>query len=196
MNQRWDQAGGCLIWGVFLGMVIGCGRDEAPVVEPTPTSVRAERRAYAGAPPTIPHPILGGACVNCHTESDRILPGVGIAPANPHTKTPGIGLNANCRQCHVFSNTETLFVVNDFEGLSPAVLRSGERSHLESPPTVPHPLQMREDCRACHTGPAARPEILCDHPDRLNCIQCHVPRRTSVERPPGLTELGVHSPGS
>jgi cytochrome c-type protein NapB len=33
---------------------------------------------------------------------------------------------------------------------------------------------MRENCAACHAGPAAREEIRTSHPERTRCRQCHV----------------------
>ena len=44
-----------------------------------------------------------------------------------------------------------------------------------SPPVIPHGLQMRENCLACHAGSAAPKEIKVSHPTRVNCRQCHVP---------------------
>ena len=41
--------------------------------------------------------------------------------------------------------------------------------------TIPHPLQLRENCLACHGGPAARAELRTTHPERVRCRQCHVP---------------------
>ena len=46
-------------------------------------------------------------------------------------------------------------------------------------PSIPHPLEGRENCLACHTGPAAREEIRTSHPERERCQQCHVPSTTS-----------------
>ncbi len=39
---------------------------------------------------------------------------------------------------------------------------------------------MRENCRACHTGPVAGDEIRCSHPECILCAQCHVPVSTEV----------------
>ena len=44
-----------------------------------------------------------------------------------------------------------------------------------SPPTIPHTLQLRENCLACHGGAASRVEIRTSHPERPRCRQCHVP---------------------
>lgn len=141
---------------------------------------RAERRAYDGAPPVIPHPSFGAACTSCHTSQGIEVKGVGFAPPSPHEKTPGMGGSPRCQQCHVFQAGESLFAENTFEGL-PQDLRSGERLYAGAPPIIPHALFMREHCLACHTGPAAREEVRCSHPDRLRCQQCHVPAVVSGE---------------
>lgn len=160
---------------VALGLLLlaGCARREEPSGPyPTLGSVRAERRAYDGAPPVIPHPPLGGACVTCHTKEARPVPGVGIAPANPHLKTPGMSDASRCQQCHVFQTVKTEYVANDFRGLRQGE-RRGERLYPGAPPTIPHATFMHESCASCHTGPAARWEVRCSHPERTNCVQCH-----------------------
>lgn len=56
---------------------------------------RAERRAYAGAPPVIPHTIdqRGGPyCLSCHDEGKQV--GAVIAPVMTHERMD------NCVQCH------------------------------------------------------------------------------------------------
>lgn len=51
----------------------------------------------------------------------------------------------------------------------------------DSPPAMPHTLQLRDNCQACHTGPGSPSEIRTSHPDRANCQQCHVePAETGV----------------
>lgn len=143
-------------------------------IEPTSYLDRAKRAAYTGAPPVIPHPPLSGKCLSCHSRNGSTLPGFGFAPANPHTKTIGMGEGARCRQCHVFQQTETLFAESTFEPYL-RLAWTTSRAEAHAPPTVPHALFMREDCAACHTGPSARSEIRCSHPLRVRCQQCHVP---------------------
>ena len=138
-------------------------------------SERAARRAYDGAPPVIPHASFGADCAACHTREGLSVPGVGFAPASPHALTPGIGDTARCRQCHVERTTAQLFVPNRFEGL-PQDLRRGARAHPLAPPVIPHQLLLRDNCAACHAGPAAREEIRTSHPERERCAQCHVPQ--------------------
>jgi hypothetical protein len=137
-------------------------------------SVRAERRAYDGAPPTVPHQDFGAACSACHDRRGRSVPGVGFAPASPHDDTSKAGATTRCRQCHVFITTDELFVVSEFVGI-PQDLVAGDRATAGAPPRIPHRILMREDCAACHDGPAAREEIRTSHPERVRCRQCHVP---------------------
>ena len=40
---------------------------------------------------------------------------------------------------------------------------------------------MRENCLACHTGPAVRQEIATTHPERSRCRQCHVEETSRSE---------------
>lgn len=138
---------------------------------------RAERRAYDGAPPVIAHEDFGIECVSCHNADGMAIDNLGFAPPSPHEKTTGLGSDSRCVQCHVFALTDHLFVANGFRGLQQD-LRRGHRLNPISPPTIPHKTFMREDCSACHTGPAAREEIRTSHPDRIRCRQCHVPRKT------------------
>lgn len=148
----------------------------------TTAALRAARRAYDGAPPVIPHPTFNISCIACHTDQGMFVPDVGFAPATPHLETPGLSRASNCRQCHVFRETDQSWAASDFEGRSQD-LRRGARMYPHAPPVIPHPVFMREACAACHAGPAAREELRCSHPDRLRCAQCHVPTLTSAVFP-------------
>lgn len=139
---------------------------------------RAKRRAFDGAPPVIPHQNFNITCVSCHNLRGTEVPPFGFAPPMPHEKTPGMSTASRCRQCHVFRQTEAVFVANTFKGL-PQNLRHGQRLNPLAPPVIPHRVFMRENCAACHTGPAAREEVRCDHPQRLRCRQCHLERKVS-----------------
>lgn len=147
-------------------------------------AVRADRRLYDGAPPAIPHDNFGVDCSTCHDKAGIAVPGLGFAPASPHEDTPEAGAAQRCRQCHVFVTTDEVFVDNVFRGLEQD-LRAGGRLYPGAPPTIPHRILMREDCAACHTGPAAREEIRTSHPDRTRCRQCHLPVTTREEFLPG-----------
>ena len=160
----------------------GCGAEAGWTK--SPATVRAARRAYDGAPPVIPHRNFGITCLQCHNERGIEVAGVGTAPASPHAGVAGAGAFARCRQCHVFRTVEAEFVASEFVGL-PQDLRRGERMYPGAPPVIPHRVFMRENCRACHTGPAAREQVRTSHPERARCRQCHVPQVTSEEfRPP------------
>jgi len=139
----------------------------------TVATARAERRAYDGAPPTIPHENFGIECIACHDAEGMEVTDVGFAPPMPHEVTAGMSAISRCRQCHVFIEADTLFAKNDFRGLRQD-LRRGGRLYATAPPTIPHKTFMRENCAACHTGPAAREEIRTPHPERVRCRQCHV----------------------
>ncbi len=136
------------------------------------------RRAYPGAPPVIPHTIadeqtFGGAtCLICHADGGYVPKFKAYAPVAPHPEM------TNCRQCHVVEKTSSLFKITDWKAFSPPELEGGVL--LNSPPPIPHFLQMRENCLACHAGPGAVPEIRVSHPERINCRQCHAASQTSA----------------
>lgn len=139
---------------------------------------RASRRAYDGAPPVIPHAIdsiSAAACASCHEQDSNVVIG-GTRPAE--ISHPWI---SNCTSCHVPADglrqhtaplDTRLQVENSFLGkTSPG---SGPRAYGEAPPTVPHPIWMRQNCMACH-GPGREHAIRTSHPERQNCLQCHAP---------------------
>ncbi|MBI4606164.1 MAG: hypothetical protein HY721_29715 [Planctomycetes bacterium] len=158
----------------------GGGAEEGPPAARSPATVRAARRAFDGAPPVIPHAPFGMACSSCHGASGVQVEGVGYAPPSPHEATAGLGASARCLQCHVFRETAAVFVASAFEGLRQD-LRRGRRLNPLAPPVIPHQTLLRENCAACHTGPAAREEIRCTHPERVRCTQCHVAVQASEE---------------
>lgn len=156
----------------------GAGCSGGPGDPRTPAVERAERRLYDGAPPVVPHSDFGMTCTECHNERGVEVPEVGFAPPSPHEITAGMSATSRCRQCHVFRSTDAVFVANDFVGLRQD-LRSGGRLHPLAPPTMPHKAFMRENCVACHAGPAVREEIRTPHPERTRCRQCHLPVTTT-----------------
>lgn len=161
---------------VMLASCFGSRWTEVPGYDgalKTKARVRAERRAYDGAPPVIPHIDLGTDCGGCHRDPGVAMRGVGFAPPSPHEGTAAEGYTIRCRQCHVRGISDDVFVRSDFVGL-PQNVRVGGRLNPISPPTIPHRLLMRENCIACHAGPSARPEIATTHPERTRCRQCHL----------------------
>lgn len=164
---------------VVLALVAGCG-DAPPASVKSAASVRAARRAYDGAPPTIPHAPMGAECTSCHNDRGMAVAGLGFAPPTPHALTPGLSMTSRCEQCHVYKRSDALFVQSEFVPLA-QVLRPGTRLYPGAPPVMPHAMNMRENCQACHSGPAAREEIRCTHPERARCGQCHVAVVTVAE---------------
>jgi cytochrome c-type protein NapB len=135
-------------------------------------ALRASRRAYAGAPPVVPHSIdqlKTANCLACHGQGLRV--GEMIAPRISHP------VYSNCTQCHVESSNRLLTRdetdaagANGFVGVvSPT---AGERAWVGAPPTVPHSSWMRENCSSCH-GVNGREGIRSSHPWRQSCTQCH-----------------------
>jgi cytochrome c-type protein NapB len=142
--------------------------------------VRAARRAFDGAPPVVPHDDFGMTCGECHNAQGMPVEDVGFAPASPHDGTTRAYSTIRCRQCHVFTLDDGLFVENGFVGFAQD-LRQGERLNPLAPPVIPHLTLMRENCQACHTGPGARAVITSEHPERDRCRQCHVEALTRDE---------------
>jgi len=137
-------------------------------------ATRALRRSFDGAPPTIPHAAFGASCTQCHNARGMDVPELGFAPPSPHEDTPGMSALSRCEQCHVHVLEHSEFAASTFAGLAQD-LRKGERLFAGAPPVMPHSRSMRENCSACHDGPAAREQIRCTHPERARCDQCHVP---------------------
>lgn len=132
-----------------------------------------ELRQYPGSPPRIPHDVpysFAGdelKCLSCHERGGYDANLDAYAPVTPHPEYE------SCAQCHVPQRTEKLFVETEWQSIAPPKLGQSEMGG--SPPPIPHSLLIREDCIACHTGPAAVAEIRVEHASRGNCRQCHVP---------------------
>jgi cytochrome c-type protein NapB len=173
-----------LVMVIVVGLG-GCGSGDRPPgsgleVAQSSATVRAIRRAYDGAPPVVPHDDFGMTCGACHDGDGMPVADLGFAPASPHDGTAQAYSTQRCRQCHVFTLAEGLFVENSFVGLAQD-LQPGARLYPGAPPTMPHKVLMRENCAACHTGPGARAEIATTHPERDRCTQCHVAVVTQEE---------------
>ncbi|CAN94864.1 diheme cytochrome C precursor [Sorangium cellulosum So ce56] len=143
---------------------------------------RASRRAYDGAPPTIPHRIeqLGAPdCLSCHERGLRVANLT--APRMSHRRYE------SCTQCHVVSADPRPLAEtppppdNTFAGMpSP---RRGARAYEGAPPTIPHPTLMRSECASCH-GVHGALGIRSTHPYRQSCTQCHAPSAELDQRAP------------
>lgn len=132
-----------------------------------------ELRQYPGSPPWVPHDVAPSfkgdnvKCLSCHGNGGYDANLDAFAPVTPHPEYE------NCSQCHVPQLTTENFVETNWQSIPPPLL--GRSAMGGSPPPIPHSLQIREDCIACHTGPAAVAEIRVEHGSRGNCRQCHVP---------------------
>ncbi len=128
-------------------------------------------RQYPGSPPRIPHEVdtsFSGNetnCLSCHRRGGYSSEFDAYAPVTPHPE------NTLCYQCHASVQSETLFVETGWKSIQPP--RLGQSFLSSSPPPVPHSLQLRENCIACHTGPGAVAEIRVSHAARGDCRQCH-----------------------
>lgn len=130
-----------------------------------------DNRQYPGSPPRIPHdvdPAFKGDetdCLSCHEQGGYSPEHQKFAPITPHPE------NTLCYQCHTRVSTRESFVANGWKSIEPPKL--GRSALGGSPPPVPHTLQLRENCVACHTGPGAVIEIRVSHAERGDCRQCH-----------------------
>ena len=137
------------------------------------------RRQYPGSPPYIPHkveePDLARVeCLACHARGGWSEELKRHTPITPHPEQEA------CRQCHIAMTGKELFV--DIDWRSVATPRLGRSELPGAPPPIPHTLQMRGNCIACHVGPGAVATIRVEHSSRGNCRQCHVPDiNTSVK---------------
>ncbi len=134
-------------------------------------------RQYPGSPPIIPHELLAKRdpamdCLSCHKQGGFAQQFNRFAPVTPHPQ------HTACGQCHVKPDNDTLFTGIDWTSVQPPKL--GKSALAGSPPPIAHPLQMRENCIACHVGPGTVVAIRVEHPMRGNCRQCHVPAETQT----------------
>jgi len=181
-------------WGPNAGMYDGALGALGPVTPPAGPPLprtdevrqataqrRAARRAYSGAPPTIPHAIdqtQAPSCLGCH-ERGMQLAGK-TAPVMSHRRFE------SCIQCHVpgvspFPLVENAPIENTFQGLT--ALARGERAWPGAPPVIPHSTLMREDCQSCH-GKGGAFGLRTPHPERASCTQCHAPSAVLDQRMP------------
>jgi len=134
---------------------------------------RASRRAFFSAPPVIPHTIgnTDQECLSCHGNK-RTFRGV-MSTLTPHPYLK------NCMQCHVKGVAPSYIPKGDqlvdtsFVGL--AKQSRLPRAHHLAPPVIPHRLYLHDNCNSCHSK--RRPSdsgISGPHPNRVNCMQCHV----------------------
>lgn len=164
--------------------------DAAPSVEAKHAALadRARNRAFAGAPPTVPHPVDqrdAASCLACHGEGLRVMERYASKVSHPHY--------TNCTQCHVAAAPELLPwtppPANAFVAAEEPT--AGPRAFAAAPPQIPHTTWLRQDCLSCH-GPAGRAGLRTSHPDRRNCMQCHAPGAELDQRAAGEAAFPLH----
>lgn len=141
---------------------------------------RAARRAFNGAPPTIPHrvdPRDSSSCIACHGKNGLTLGNV-VARPMPHEHY------SSCTQCHVpereLQPEEARWLDNSFSGM--AAPTAGHRAFPLAPPVIPHTTLMRSNCASCH-GTLGASGLQSSHPWRSSCTQCHAPAATLDQQP-------------
>lgn len=152
-------------------------------------------RAYPGAPPRIPHDLTPeefrtGACNTCHERGGYSLRFAAYVPVTPHpersaclqchvgddavTGRLSAGPNTRCHQCHGQGGPPRAYIDTALDWRTTAWPTLAPRTPGQTPPPIPHDLQSRGNCLACHSGPAAVAEIRTAHPEWAYCRQCHV----------------------
>ncbi|MBP6600521.1 MAG: hypothetical protein KA250_01875 [Verrucomicrobiales bacterium] len=148
-------------------------------------AARSDRRAYDGAPPTVPHPIMqdsSAACLACHGQGLQVKDRFA-------SKMSHLTFGGSCTQCHV--STQGAFHAVDADHFAVALTENsfqgaegppnGPRAWPGAPPTIPHRTLMRSDCMSCH-GPKGLFALRTPHPERQSCTQCHVPTAANDQR--------------
>jgi nitrate reductase (cytochrome), electron transfer subunit len=176
-------------------LALDAGAERRTAAHPRTLTTYRSLRAFPGAPPRIPHGLTPEEfrttrCNTCHERGGYSVRFEAYAPVTPHPEftdclqchvgtaaTVGIALpgpepDAVCRQCHAFGATEASLALLDWRPATwPA---TNPRAVVGMPPVIPHDLQLRGNCLACHMGPGAVAEIRTRHAERANCLQCHV----------------------
>jgi len=153
-------------------------------------------RAYPGAPPRIPHGFTPtefrtGACQTCHERGGYSRRFAAYVPVTPHPEmgmclqchaldeaVTGISLpssdpNSRCAQCHGLGGSPLPYDTA-LQWRTTSWPQLPRRTPDRGPPPIPHGVQGRGNCLACHAGPGAVAEIRTAHPERADCRQCHV----------------------
>jgi cytochrome c-type protein NapB len=175
-------------------------------------------RAYPGAPPRIPHGLTPtefrtAACRTCHERGGYSERFAAYAPVTPHPEMgmclqchvgddgitgiqrPSSDPNARCPQCHGRGGPPRIALDATPGWRTTAWVQPTRNLPDGSPPPIPHDLQGRGNCLACHAGPAAVGEIRTTHPEWTDCRQCHLAVDAGAETfirptPDGLDDAG------
>ncbi len=156
---------------VTLTVLVGMAGLFAAVSGGVSAGERSANRAFYTAPPVVPHELdnLGNEdCQICHEEVLDL--GDRVSVPTPHPQF------SNCLQCHVGTEPPAFLdkveIESDWIGLEePGRI---ERENEVAPPVLPHRLFLRDRCLSCHNPEHPRVNMRTSHPERSNCLQCHV----------------------
>jgi nitrate reductase (cytochrome), electron transfer subunit len=146
-------------------------------------AVYYSRRTAPGEPPFIPHPVpwtdeSGRTCLACHIDGGWAPPFTAYTPVTPHPDM------VPCQSCHEPQKTPAKspsFPLPRLQGASKPGIA----------PSIPHSLEMRENCIACHVGPGAVDELRTNHPERGACQKCHKLAASSAEASASPSDKGT-----
>lgn len=177
-------------------LAVGFDAEGRPGAHPRTLEIYRRVRAFPGAPPRIPHAVTAREfreirCNACHARGGYAPRFGAYTPVTPHPEwsdclqchvsdamtvglePPAMVDDAVCNQCHVDPDQPPPSLVSvDWRPREWPEL--DQRAMPEGPPAIPHELHLRGNCLACHAGPGAVAEIRTDHPERADCLQCHV----------------------
>jgi len=168
------------------------------------------RRPYPGAPPRVPHGLTNeefrrSTCNICHLRGGYVARFNTYAPVTPHPEfsaclqchvaqailvgrpLPSTGDSIACQQCHIDPDV-ALETFGELDWQTVPWPERGLQALPESPQRIPHDLRTRSNCLACHSGPGAVVALRTDHPERVNCRQCHVQASEVVGVFPGPSD--------
>lgn len=133
---------------------------------------RAALRAFEGAPPVVPHPML-----DINVQTCRACHATGLKAGDKTARMVSHPYLVNCTQCHVENPPDAAddagAAPNSFAGRH-ASGYGGTRAWAGAPPVMPHTVFMRTNCTSCH-GEHGYDGWRPDHLSRTNCMQCHAP---------------------
>lgn len=156
-------------------LALGAWAQEAPkeqTPKPKELATYYQGRAFPGSPSSYAHKDEGDydaepdACLSCHRR------GTDGAPVTPHPAVP------ECRHCHLRAKAVGTFRETTFAP-APAPQRLARALPGAPPPMVHPPSALRVGCLACHGPKATVKALKTEHPERADCQQCHVSRRST-----------------
>lgn len=143
------------------------------------TPAAATPQPAAGGAPAVPHTLVGREnCVECHIPAAG-----GTAPGQPPVIPHTLVGRDDCVACHETGVAGAPVFPTDHAGRTSDMCQachhptSGEAAPAPAgPPAIPHTLDGRDDCVACHEkGVGGAPAFPADHAGRTSdmCQGCH-----------------------